>query len=379
MRVGIIGVGQMEYNPKPHLNIPEMVYLAVTEALKDAHMEIKDIEYAVTSSVDLWDGKTASGVYITEVIGAVMKPETRVANDGLFAVAQAYMVIRSGLYKTSLVVSHCKASESSHFELSNWVFDPVYEQLLGLDYLSSSALQANAYMSRYGLREEDFALVVVKNRKNGTRNPFVGTKEVSVEEVLNSESIAYPIKELEVPPVSDGACALILASEDLIREMSGILKPVWIKGWSYCTDSHYLGDRDLSDSRSLRIAAQRAYKMAGIKNPAKEIDVAEISEEFSYQELLWSECLGFCEPGGGTRLLRSGKAMINGEIPINPSGGILSGNPPFVAGLIRLAEATLQLRGDAGKHQVKGARTALAHGTSGPAGQSHCVMVIGKD
>ncbi len=99
------------------------------------------------------DGKTASGVYVTEVIGSVMKPETRVANDGLFALLQGFMAIKSGLYNTCLVVAHCKASESSHFELSNWTFDPIFQQPLGLDYLSSAALQADAYMGKYGITE----------------------------------------------------------------------------------------------------------------------------------------------------------------------------------------------------------------------------------
>ncbi len=171
--------------------------------------------------------------------------------------------------------------------------------------------------------------------------------------------------------------AVVLASEDVLKELSR--NQVWIKGAGYCIDAHYLGDRDLADSRSLRMAARRAYRMAGIRNPVEDIDVAEISEEFLYQELLWSECLGFCGEGGGAKLLNSGRTRLEGDIPVNPSGGVLSGNPPFVSGLIRLAEATLQVRGEAGEHQVKKHRTALAHGVSGPAGQSHCVVIVGRD
>ena len=356
--VAIIGVGQTEYKIHSDKSIPEMVYTAVKAALEDAGISIKDIDNVVSSSCDLWDGRTASGVAITEVVGAVMKTETRVSNDGMFAAAHAYMGILSGCYNISLVVAHCKLSEASHFEVSNWVFDPIYQQMLGIDYLSAAALQARWYMSKYGITERDCAEVVVKNRKNGMKNKFVTAEQVTVDDVLNSEVVASPIKSLDIPPLVDGACALVLASDK-------IKNGVRITGFGYYQDAHYLGDRDLSESRALSMASERAFEQAGIKNPAKEIDVAEISEEFSYQEMLWCECIGFCERGKGNSFVN------NTDVLINPSGGILSGNPPFVAGLARLAEAYLQIN-------AKKTGKALAHGVCGPAGQSHCVMILEK-
>jgi len=135
----------------------------------------------------------------------------------------------------------------------------------------------------------------------------------------------------------------------------------------------------LADCKSLELAAQRSYKMAGISNPRKEIDLAEISEVYSYQELLWSEGLGLCEKGDGGKLIESGATRMEGEIPINPSGGLLAGVPYNAAGLDRIAEAVLQLRGEAGEHQVPGAKTAVAHGTSGICGQLHCVFVLERE
>jgi acetyl-CoA C-acetyltransferase len=143
-----------------------------------------------------------------------------------------------------------------------------------------------------------------------------------------------------------------------------------------CYDRHYLGYRDLTDLLSLREAAKRAYGMAGISDPRGDLDLVELSEYYSYQELLWSEGLGLCERGDGGRLLESGATQRSGDTPINPSGGLLSGVPVNVAGLNRAVEAVTQLRAEAGKRQVDGAGTAVVHGTGGVCGQMHCVIIL---
>ncbi|MCX5999103.1 MAG: thiolase family protein, partial [Chloroflexi bacterium] len=171
-------------------------------------------------------------------------------------------------------------------------------------------------------------------------------------------------------------CAMIIAREDKAKKLTN--KPVWILGASNCYETHYLGDRDLADCDALVSAASKAYKMAGITDPSKEIDVAEISEEYSYQELLWTEGLGFCGRGEGGKLIDSGATRMGGRLPVNPSGGVLSGVPTVVAGMARVAEAVLQLRGEAGARQVPGAKTALAHGVTGICGALQCVMVLGS-
>jgi acetyl-CoA acetyltransferase len=137
-----------------------------------------------------------------------------------------------------------------------------------------------------------------------------------------------------------------------------------------------LGDRDLAEPQSLIKAAKRAYAMAGVSDPSQEIQVAEVTEYYSYQELLWTEGLGLCDRGMGGRMVQSGVSSLSGRLPVNPSGGVLAGNPYTVAGLVRVAEAYLQLNGSAGEHQVEGVRRAVAHGTTGPCGQSHCVIVL---
>jgi acetyl-CoA C-acetyltransferase len=257
------------------------------------------------------------------------------------------------------------------------MFDPVYERILGLDSISSSALQARAYMDKYGITEEQCAKVSVKNHGNAKNNPNAQMPmDITVDDVMNSRKLAEPIKLYDCSPISDGACAIILANEERANKITD--KPVWVKGVGHCAEAYHLGARDLADPIALKAAAEKAYSMAGIKEPFKELDVAEVYDAFSYMELLWMEGLGLCEPGMAGQLIDKGATGMEGELPINPSGGVLSAHPVMVAGLVRLAEAALQLRGDAGDMQIAGAKTALAHGINGLCGQSHCVWILGK-
>jgi acetyl-CoA C-acetyltransferase len=152
-----------------------------------------------------------------------------------------------------------------------------------------------------------------------------------------------------------------------------------VKGVAHCAEDYFLGDRNLAEPAALKDAAARAYRMAGITDPAEAIDLAEVYDAFSYMELLWLEGLGFCEPGGAGRLIDEGATRIDARLPVNPSGGVLSAHPVLVAGLARIIEAVLQIRGEAGARQVPNAETALAHGINGPCGQSHCVWILGAE
>lgn len=298
----ILGVGRTNYLPKPGMAIPEMVHQAVQAALADAGLRFSQIDAVVTASVDLYDGLTASNVAVTEVVGAVMKPECRVAGDGLLAVCQAAMSILAGAYETVLVAAHCKASMGDRRGIENWTFDPIYQQPLGLDDLSAAALQAA---------------------------------------VLGCSAPPLP------NPPADGAAAIILARSPNLK--SEIRNPKLI-GMGWALDEHYLGDRDLTDSPALRAAARRAYALAGIADPRRELAFAEVSDYFHYQRALWSSALGF-------------DTFAN----LNPSGGLAHGVPPFVAGLDRLIEIILHLREQPG--------LGLAHGCWGPAGQGQAVVI----
>jgi acetyl-CoA C-acetyltransferase len=375
-RVAIVGVAQTKYEAqKIDQNYAELAYEVVQSLFASTGADYDDIDNIVTASSDFWDGRTISNMSVQDAVGAWMKSESKVSSDGTLAVLYGMMRILSGSFKTTLVVAHSKSSEGHPQMLGNAIFDPIYQRQLGIDSVGAAALQARAYMDRYGVSEADLAEVVVKNLDNATRNPYAQrAKSVTVEDVLNSTPVADPLRELDIAPESDGACALLLAHEDQVSRFTD--KPVWLTGVGHFQDHYYLGDRDLTTSASLERAAEKAYRMAGIKDPLRELDVVELYDTFSYQELMWTELLGLAERGRGAELIKKGITRMGGELPVNPSGGVLGAHAMLVAGLARVAEAALQLRGEAGAHQVEGARRALAHGTIGPCGQTHCVWIL---
>ena len=302
-----------------------------------------------------------------------------VEGDGTFGAFYGWCRSLSGHYGTTLVTAYSKGSESVSPYITSAAFDPIYMRSLGLDMVSACALQAQRYMNRYNVSEEQCAVVSSKNHRNALDNPNAHLQlDLSVEDVMNSRMICDPLKLYDCSPVSDGAVAIVIANEEKTKKLGK--KPAWIKGVSFCMDNYLLGDRDLAECAALEKAAKKAYEAAGISDPRKEIDVAEIYDAFSYQEIMWTEGLGFCEKGEGGKLAESGATGKAGDIPVNPSGGLLSSHPVIAAGLIRIAEAVRQIRGEAGNMQVeKDVRTALAHGVNGVAGQSHCVWILGKE
>ncbi len=375
----IIGVGmtKIEAN-KVRETFADMAWEAVNRALDDAGMTMDDIDNVVTTSNDFWDGRTISCMAVGDASGAADKNVSCVEGDGTFGAFYGLTRALSGSYGTTLVTAHSKGSQSVSSLITNAIFDPIYDRKLGMDMISACAMQANAYMARTAASPEQLALVSVKNRRNALNNPLAQLQaKVSVEDVLNSEMISDPLHKLDCSPVSDGCCAVIIANESRAEKYKQ--EPVWIKGAAFCADAYFLGDRDLSRAKSLVEAASRAYSMAGISDPKKEIDIAEIYDAFTYQELMWLEEMGLCGESAAGGLLEDGEFDIDGNLPVNPSGGLLSGHPVIAAGLIRIAEIVKQIRGDAGDCQVDNVKTGLAHGVNGLCGQSHCVWILDKD
>ena len=376
-RVAVIGVGQTKIESSKRETFHELVWEAATKALADAGITVKEIENVVSISSDFWDGRTISSMAISDTSGAFNKDISTVEGDGTFGVLYGMMRILSGSFGTTIVVAHHKGSESNMNGITNTSFDPLVERKLGLDAVSSGALQACRYQTVSGGTEQQFAMVSVKNHGNAMRNPMAQIPlDITVEDVMNSPMLATPLKKLDCSPVGDGAAAVVLAAERNAKKLSTNKKRVWLNGVGHCSDAYRLGDRDLADTKALKAAAKKAYSMAGV-TPA-DIDVAEVYDAFSYMEPMWLEGLGFCEDGMGPEMEERGTFDFNGKLPVNPSGGRLSANPVQVAGLLEIIECVLQLRGTAGKHQVKGAQTALAQGINGMCGQAHCVWVLGK-
>jgi acetyl-CoA C-acetyltransferase len=350
----------------------------VNLALADAGMSIGDIDNVVTTSNDFWDGRTISCMAVSDASGARDKNVSCVEGDGTFGAYYGLARILSGSYGTTLVTAHSKGSESVSSLITNAAFDPIYERSIGMDMVSACAMQAHAYMHRTGTTARQLARVSVKNHGNARHNPKAQLPmAITVDDVLASEMICDPLHKLDCSPVSDGCCAIIIAGGD--RVAGTARPPVWIKGAAFCADAYHLGDRDLSRAPALTRASQKAFDMAGITDPATQVHVAEVYDAFTYQELMWLEAMGLCADGKAGGLLEAGVFDIDGRLPVNASGGLLSGHPVIAGGLIRMAEVVRQLRGEADGAQATSPTVGVAQGVNGLCGQSHCVWVLSKE
>lgn len=375
-RVGIIGVTETkceETNRKD--STYDLVFKVTSQALKDAGIEQADIDTVVMAESDQIDGRVIGAMAMALPAHAYGKDEIRVEDDGASALALAYMRCLSGHFNTAVIVGWSMCSQTDLDLLTGYSFDPFYHRPLGLNWKTAHGIQAMSYTRKFGITEEQAAKVTVKNRANAMNNENAHLrKKVDIGEVLNSGYVSIPLRSLNLPPYSDGACAIVVTTEERAKK-SG--RPVaWIRGVGWSNDTYYMGDKDLWRLSSLGQAARKAYAMAGIRDPLKEIDVAELYDVTSYHELMEYEALSFCKEGGGGKLIDSGVTSMGGELPVNPSGGMLSSNPYIAVGLLRVAEAALQVTNQAGSRQVPGAKTALAHGMSGICGQSNTVVVL---
>jgi acetyl-CoA C-acetyltransferase len=376
-RVAIVGYAQSHHQYNMQKTREDMVFEVCKEALQNAGILREDLDTVVTASTDFLDGRTISSVFLSMAVGAFMKDESKVEEDGTFALYYALMKILAGSHDIALVEAHTQSSTMNSHQVSCFTLDPLFDRSIGvLNDIAAAALQVRAYMNRYDVSEKHLAMVAVKNITNAARNPYAHRKmaDLSSKEVTSSKVFYEPIRELMMSPMSDGACAVILASEEKAREITD--KPVWIEGAGICQDP-YLRDRNIQKLDSLQKAAATAYKMAGIKDPLSELDVAEVSEKFAHEELMIYEALGLCKEGQGKNLIEKGTTRRDGSMPVNPSGGALGADPVCATGLVRVVEAAKQIRCEAGKYQVPGACRALAHGQFGICAQKNAVFVLG--
>lgn len=379
-RVGICAVAQTTYErDKWHQRFQGMALEVLESLLTQTGLDFSEkngINTAISVSDDVFDARTISDNAMTDVLGAHFRCEEKVAQEGSQAVYYGLAAILSGHTDLVLIIGHCKESQAkSRNMVTHHAFDPFYTRPVGLDYCAAAGLQAQAYSAKSNITERQLAGVVVRARSNGAKNPMTPEiQPVSEKEVLESPMLADPIRRLHAYPVSDGAVGMILASEKRAKEITK--NPVWITGVGNCMDSFFLGDRDLASNFALKKAAKRSYDRAGIKDPRVAFDIIELSDQYAYQHPMWAEGLGLCEEGAGGEWLDSGGPD---KLNVNLSGGMLAGNPLILGGLVRSAEAVLQLTGKAEERQVKDAKTALAHGVMGPAGQFHTVIILERD
>jgi acetyl-CoA acetyltransferase len=326
-------------------SIPEMVLEAVDLALADAAIGHDAIDAVTTASVDLFDGLTASNIAVTEVVGAVMKPECRIAADGLAAVVHGACQIWSGAYDTVLVVAHAKASMAPNATLTEWALDPIHQQPLGMNFPIAAGLQANVLALADAQAERRWAELAADRRASGDG---AMAPKLSAAEILASEPVASPLRQGMCAPLGDGACAVVLRAAG--EGMDGPL----LRGVGHDLEPHALGDRDLGHWSGLARALDRACAMADLTPEDADFDLAEPSCLYPHEEELFLAAAGL--PDGAL---------------VSPDGGLMAGCVPVVAGLSRLAAAArwLRLAGNEGKR-------ALAHGSWGPAGQGQVVAVL---
>jgi acetyl-CoA C-acetyltransferase len=366
--VAIIGVGQTHHaRRRTDVTPVGLAREAAVRALQDAELTMDDIDSVVVCSGPvLFAAVNQPEKWLVDALGARLKPVVRVTSGGGTGLAGALAAvnqIKGGSAKRVLVVAYDKLSEGALQHSISTLYDPFWGREFAVGIMGFSAAAWRARMEKLGHTEEAAALVSVKNHKNAFLNEYAHVRrEVTVEDVMNSRRLCWPIKILDVPPISDGACAVVLADEDAAKKTE---KPAWIRGMGYYSEADNAANRSTVQSEPLELAARRVYAEAGITNPRRQVDVVEVQEPYTCFELSYYESLGLCEPGGAAALIESGATEIGGDIPVNPSGGCMGANPIGATALIRLAEIAQQVRGRATNHQIDGAKIGLMQAGGG--------------
>lgn len=359
-KVAVVGAGMTKFMRRSLETGKELAWEAAKAALDSCGLTLKDIDCVVMGSApDAFDMVHMKSDYLIDGAGGWRKPYMRGfvgGGTGVFTACHGWYHVASGLFDTCLVV--CEEKMSSCLPHPQGAFVTIWDQFtespLAPSLLWMFAMEMTRYMNAHGITEREIAMVSVKNKKNAMDHPAAQLAgEISVEDVLNSPIMAWPVKRLDVSPTSDGAVALVYAAEHVARRITD--KPVWVEGIGWCLDTFYIGQRDLYYPKYVEYAARQAYSMAGIKDPRREIDIAEPYDPFDYKELHNAEGLLLCDKGEAPRLLADGVTQRTGRQPWCPSGGLLGvGNAIAAAGLMKVAELFWQLRGEAGKRQVPG-------------------------
>ncbi|HEX2032435.1 MAG TPA: acetyl-CoA acetyltransferase [Actinomycetota bacterium] len=381
-RVAIVGVGHAGFAPiTAGLSYKELTFEAALRAYDDAGIDPrKDVDSFVAVSEDFWEGTSIFDEYVPDQIGAALRPVQTVTADGLFGVATAVMLIRSGAAGVVAIEGHSKASDIlSLGHIHQFAMDPVWNRPLDVSPLAVAGLEMNRYLEVSGTTEEQCALVVAKNRTAALDNPRAAyPSEVSPDDVAASEPLWYPLRRLDASRRADGAVVLVLASADRAGDLTDA--PVWVLGVGWSSGSPTLESRSWHEADYVRAAADRAYRMAGLGHPTRDVDLAEVDDTYSYRELMHLEALRLARPGDAGAMLEEGFFDRDGELPVNASGGSLGQGYLFeAAGLARTLECVLQLRGEAGERQVEDAEVAVAQSWRGVPTTTAAVAVYAAD
>jgi len=372
-RVAVVGVGMSAFGVRNDVTIQELVWEAVREALDDSGLEQKDIELSVVGTVNTRGYELMPAVVVNEYSGLTGRGPVRVeaaCATGSAALWTAYSAVASGQVDVAIAIGVEKMNEvdtATSLAVGGRAGNYLWEfHMYGTTFPAYYAFYATAHMQKFGTTEEQMAMVAVKNHKYASRNPKAHFQfEVTLEEVLKSRPIAWPLKLLDCSPISDGAAAAVLASEDVAGKITDT--PVWIEAIGYSSDTsnftrrpHYLG------LEATRKAAEMAYRRSGVE--PRQVEVAEVHDCFTIAEIMAYEDLGWVEKGKGGIFIAEGQSELGGKVSVNLSGGLKAkGHPLGATGLAQIYELVKQLREERERGRQAPLRNyiALGHNVGG--------------
>jgi acetyl-CoA C-acetyltransferase len=370
-RIGIVGVGHTKFGKRSDASLRELAFEAYSSALDDADMDSSKIDGSVVCSATHYDKQRSPAGVVAEYLGLNPQPTFNVeaaCASSAVGLRTAWALVSSKLHDVVAVVGVQKMTELSSEEIQELMGragDVMWESPFGTTMPAYYAAYANAHMARYGTTEEQMALVSVKNRKYGSKNPnAMFQKPLAMEDVLKSRMVSFPLKLYDCCANADGAACLIITNSGKARKISD--RPVWISGLGLASSPMSLAGRKgpMTSFDATRSAARIAYQMANIK--PHEVHVAEVHDSFSITEIINYEDLGLARPGKGVKLLEAQDTELGGRIPVNIDGGLIAkGHPVGATGASQVFALVKQLRGEAGSLQVDGARIGLAQNIGG--------------
>jgi acetyl-CoA C-acetyltransferase len=380
-RCAVVGIGQTKHDTmRVDVSLPGLLREAVARAFADAGVGWNDVDAVVIGKApDMFEGTMMPELYLADALGAAGKPMLRVHTAGSVGGSTAIVaasLIQAGIHERVLTVAYEKQSEGN----AMWALTVriPFQQAIVAGAGGYFSPLIRAYMARSKAPEDTGIRVALKDRQNALKNPtsHLVFPDVSYEMVRDSPMLWDPIRYLETCPSSDGACAMVLVSEAAAKAAPN--PPAWVWATAMRSEPTMFPGRDQVNPRAGRDCAAELYQKAGITRPRAELDCAEIYVPFSWFEPMWMENLGFAPEGEGWKMTQDGVTALDGAFPVNMSGGVLSSNPIGASGMIRFAEAAMQVRGQAGEHQVPGAKKALGHAYGGGS-QFFAMWIVGAE
>jgi len=381
VKVGIVGIGHGKFGNRSDATVQELAFEPFKQAIEDAkNLRREDIDALVVGSVPEYHMQRSLPGVVAEYVG--MNPKSTWLTEaacasGSAAIRTAYMAIRSGMHDIVAVIGIQKMRELSTSEilaLMGRVGDVQWESIFGTTFPGYYALYANRHMHQFGTTRDQIAQIAIKNHHYGALNPNAFfQKEVTMERVLNSDDVAYPLKVFDCCANADGAACVIMTNEKKAKKYTDT--PIWFEGLgSASAEMSVLRRPNLVEIPSAVEAAKQAYKQAKVK--PSDIQVAEVHDCFTIAEIMAYENLDFCPKGKGGKFIEEKQSYIGGKTPVNVDGGLKAkGHPVGATGVSMTTEIVKQLRGNAGKRQVSGAEIGLTHNVGG-IGQYTFVQIL---